>query len=46
MSNNDDDGKGKKTLIAGGIAALVTAFAGVAIPVDLLLEIWNAMPWK
>ena len=44
--NNDDDGKGKKKLIAGGIAALVTAFAGVAIPVDLLLEIWNAMPWK
>lgn len=43
--NNDGGGKDKKTMIAGGIAALVTALAGVAIPTDLLLEIWNAMPW-
>lgn len=41
----NDDKKGKKTLIASGVAMLVTAFAGVAIPTDLLLEIWNAIPW-
>lgn len=38
--------KGKKKLVAGGVAMLVTAFAGVAIPTELLLEIWSAMPWN
>lgn len=45
---NDEKGnkKGKKNLVAGGVAMLVTAFAGVVIPTELLLEIWNAMPWS
>lgn len=43
----DDNGKkSKKGLVAGGVAMLVTAFAGVVIPTELILEIWGAMPWS
>lgn len=41
-----NDKKGKKKLVAGGVAMIITAFAGVVIPADLLVEIWSVMPWN